>query len=322
MTLPPPQADVRILERFPITAPLGVRFWDVVSRVFVRSGMRVTAYDTVDTRLSWRALETGGGVSVLRDLRGLRDLEQSDGAPDVWAAWAARTPPTIPRSFQLEVRDPSFRYQPFTCLTDAPQRGFADWMCPVSPPASHRDPDAPARSLPVFPTPARPVPGGYAVVRAQLVEPDASPPLSPPAEQEPVCAAWAFVEVWAEPDALGSPPPNPKPLGASYADEKGRVAVMFPWPAPVRSSLLSPQSPPGGSRGLLEQRWRIRLEAFYDRLDRETLPDLCAVLSQRRARLWDGFGVPFTPRSLEFNRELIVRSDAAQISELYITPGP
>lgn len=319
----PPQADVRVLERLTITAPLGVRFWDVVSRVFVRSGMRVMAYDTLDPRLSWRALETGSGVSVLRGLRGLRDLEQSDGAPGIWAAWASRTSPTIPRSFQVEVRDPSFRFQPFTCLIDAPQQRFADWICPpVSPPASQRDPDAPVRSLPVFPTPARPSPGGFAVVRAQLVEPELSPPLSPPQDQKPRCAAWTFVEVWAEADAFGSPPPSPRPLGASYADEKGRVAVMFPWPAPLRSSLIAPPSPPDGGRGLLEQRWPIRLEAYYDRLDPDTLPDLCAVLAQRRATLWDGFGAPFARRELEFNRELTVRSDRAHISELLITPGP
>lgn len=317
-----PQNDVRVLERHTITAPLGVRFWDVAERQFVRSGLRVTAYDASDTRRWWRALENSSGVSVLRDLRGLREIEQSGGGPAAWAD--ALTPPRI-RRFQLELRDPSSRFLPFTWVSDAPQRSFAAWLCPpLSPPATQRETDTPDRSLPVFPTPSRPVPGGFAVVRTQLVEPDLSPPASPPAEGQPRYASWAFVEVWGE-DLLESPPAHPRPLGASYADEKGRVAVMFPWPAPVRSSLLAPPSPPGGSGGLLAQRWRIRLEAYYDGLDPDSVPDLCAVLSQRRAALWDQPGVPMPVRELEYGRELVVRSEGpavGRMSELLITPGP
>jgi hypothetical protein len=312
MTLP---AGMRLLERFAITAPLGVRFWDVATNEAVTSGLTMEGILVDDPHRVVRAFANPSGVMVVRDLPGFRGLENSDGSD---AAWRDAPPPI---QLTLTVRDEATRFQPFTFVCDAPQKGFARLGCPVlSPPDSRSVPAAPDDSVPVFPAPARRVPAGLAVVRAQLAEPPDTG--SPPRDR--VYGAWAFVEALVD--------DRPSPVGASYADENGRVAIMFPWPVPAdASSLLSPPSPlpASGAGGLLKQRWRVRLRAYYDGLAPDQLPDLCRVLAQRPAQVWDDSALfqPLDARELAYGSELVVKSrDRAgapgrELPELLITAG-
>jgi len=301
---------MRLLERLTITAPLGVRFWDVALRQAVTSGLTMTGVLADDPHRTVSAFPNRSGVMVVRTLPGMRDLENSSGSDADWQDAAARS-----IALALTVTDEDRRFQPFSFRCDAPQRGFARLSCPaLSPPDSRLVPDAPDDAVPVFSTAARLVPAGLAVVRAQLAQP---PEMSSP-PRDPAPAAWAFVEALVD--------DRDTPVGASYADADGRVAILFPWPAPADQSLSSPPAPGGG--GLLKQRWRVRLRAYYDRLASGEPPDLCRVLGQRPAQLWDDTALvePLGARDLAFGSELIVRSrDRAGgpggLSELLITPG-
>lgn len=311
----PPGMLLRPLERFTITAPLGVRFWDVAAREVVRSGMTMQGCLIGDPLHTLKAFPNGSGVLLLRDLPSLRAFEAGDGSHAFWQRWSQ---PVI--ELALTVFDERHRFQPFRFVCGAPQKGFARCSCPtLSPPRSRIVADAPEDAVPVYPAPTRLAPAGLAVVRTQLMEPPEI--VSPP--RDPVYGAWAFVEALVDGQA--------HPVGASYADEQGRIAIMFPFPAPTDGSLLSPPSPPAASSGgLLMQRWRVRLRAYYDRLAPNVVPDLCDVLAQRPATLWDDSALihPFAGRELAYGSELVVRSRGgggsppADMSELLITPGP
>lgn len=313
MALP---VGARLLEEFTVTAPVGVRFWDVAAQDVVRSGMHMQGFEVGNPYRTVQAFPNGSGVMVLRDLPKLRAFEAGDGSDDFWRRWSRAI-----NQFELTVTDDDQRFQPFRFVCGAPQKGFGHLVCPaLSPPDSRIVPDAPEASVPVYPSPTRLAPAGLAVVRAQLAEP---PELgSPPRDR--VYGAWAFVEAFVDGGAA--------PVGASYADDKGRVAVMFPFPAPPDGSLFPLPSPPDSADagGLLKQRWRVVLRAYYDRLSPGEVPDLCEVLAQRPATLWDDSGlvVPLAARELAFASELIVRSRDSfglrgeELSELLITPVP
>jgi hypothetical protein len=124
-----------------------------------------------------------------------------------------------------------------------------------------------------------------------------------------------------------TPPGQPPAMG--LADDKGRATVFFPYPEPPGLDT----SPPGlGARALAEQRWdHIAVEASYSRLtipESNGLPtvpgpDLADLLSQEPAILLDSDS-PFTPLTevtLEFGRELVVRS-AAESQPISPPAGP
>jgi hypothetical protein len=287
-------ADIalRPLEHVAQTSPFGVRFWDVAARDFVRSGLRVSVGEVGSSRVL-SAFQNGSGVWIVRGLRLKRpraefaseeaflqsdDFRWGDGREEFWTRWS--TPVT---TLALSVDDDQARFVPYRFKSAAPQRGFARRVCG----------EGPADAMPVYPAPARAVPSGMAVVRAQLAEP-AWP--SPPSDRRP--AAWAYVEVWIGGAIAGS----------SYADRHGRVAVMFPWPTPIDRSLHSP--PAGsGANALINQSWRVQLRAYYQGLPPGETPDLCEVLAQPPVTLLEAQpDEPLGERELRYGRELVVRS--------------
>jgi len=284
--------QLRPFEHLTITSPFGVRFWDVAARDFVRSGLRVSVTE-VDSPRRLTAFQNGGGVWIVSGLRLKRpraefsteeafresdEFRWGDGGAEFWTRWS--TPVT---TLEFGVDDDEARFVPYRFTAGAPQRGFARRACG----------EGPADAMPVYPAPARTVPAGMAVVRAQLVEP-AWP--SPPSDRRP--AAWAYVQVWIGGEIAGS----------SYADAQGRVAVMFPWPTPIDTSLHSPPAG-GGGNALINQSWRVRLRAYYDRLPQDDTPDLCRVLGQREVTLLEAQpDEALGERDLQYGRELVVRS--------------
>jgi hypothetical protein len=263
----------RVLERITRLAPLGIRFWDEVSARVVSDGLVVEVYASGDSERRTAARPNRSGVFVLPHLPGSRDPSFELGTGDA-AFWQRLQP----RPHVLEVNDRTGCFQPFTLDHPAPSRMLAMPACLP-----------PANMVPLFSTPARPVPEGMAVVRADLVH--------VPVQAAPVPASWAVLEVRVP----GHPPAR------GVADREGRVAVIFPWPGPIAGP-ARPASPPHASGSLWDQEWAVRLDAFYDPVaPAPCLPDLCRTLTQRAAMLWtDSIGTrPLPDQTLRYGQESI-----------------
>src|SRR5262245_29516848 len=81
------------LERYTVTSPLGLRFWDSVTNTIIGQGLAVSAYPADDPTHEVPAISTRSGTYVLNHLPGLRAIEQGAGDAAFWAT----LPP--PRSF-------------------------------------------------------------------------------------------------------------------------------------------------------------------------------------------------------------------------------
>lgn len=217
---------VRVLERFARNAGLGLRFWDVAGATSTIYGLRVEVYPRANARARARAVVNRSGVYVVHQLPmappppGPRDFETSDLEPqDLW--------PAATRAYRIEVSDPAGRFLPLAFDADLPARDLFTWLAPwVSPPHPMPLPgdegSPPALAIgrvPLFSAPSRPVPDPLAVVYAQLREAGTGRD-----------AAWCLLTV-AIAGAV---------RGVGLADERGRVAVIFPYPEPPRRSLASP----------------------------------------------------------------------------------
>ena len=296
-----------------ITAPLGLRFRDESTGELVGEGLRVAVFEPSKPAGKVQAIANPSGVYVVHHAPGLIAIEHGIGDAKFWSS----LPPK--RNFVVAVTDAERRFQPFQIDVQLPQRGIFNWVSPfgMSPPGS-------ASGIPLYSSPVRKVPAGMAVVRADLW--DASNDLP---------AAWTVVEVLVD-DQL---------VGRGIADDQGRLAVIFPQPAPPRFTALS--SPSVGSPPavtglpLTEQTWGLNLRALYEPMDplplfpgesgpEQGLPDLRAMLSQPEATLWADpeLTIPLTTVSLSYGRELILKSRPAlstspptRESVLFITPA-
>ena len=273
-----------VLERVTRTALLGIRLWDRVTARAVSDGL-----DLVEVGSGVRVRPNRSDVFVVHDLPGLRASSSGAGDADFWAS-----PPAV-GVFTFELADRERRFLPFRFQAPAPTRDFFSETCGLP---AMSPPDALVAGVPLFSSPARHVPAGTAVVRADLWDADADAP-----------AAWAVLEVGA-------------PGGATYhgvADAAGRVAVLLPYPEPPWHG----SSPPPGSRALSDQTWSLELGARYSPAaalpplpDPSTgvPPDLCAVLTQQPATLVDSSSplTLLTP-TLRFGRELVVKTTGRHV---------
>ena len=277
--------QVQVIERVTRVAPLGVRFWDVVSGSVIADGLSVTAYPPANPALRVPAFTNRSGVFVVQNLPGLRAIENGTGDTNFWA----NLPPTRP--FVIEVIDNYRRFQPFVFTADLPVRGLFTWTCgPDSSPLNSA-----AAMVPLYSSPARSVTGGMAVLRADLWDLAANAP-----------ASWALLTV----STAG------QPLASGFADFYGRIALIFPYPAPLDFADADPlDSPPGDVElPLTEQQWSVQLQAAYTPLSPvPSIPDLCTTLTQSEASLWvdSTLTQPLTGATLTFGQELIVRSQDA-----------
>jgi hypothetical protein len=235
-------------------------------------------YPRAGTNVPARAAVNRSGVFVMRRFAGIGDVERGRGDDAFWESALPSVTATI------EVHDALGRYHDVTFDAHVPTRGLFAPVCgsPPSPPAAEP-------SVPLLSTPARVVPAGVAVLRASVRDAESGAP-----------AAWALLTAGA---------------GRGVADARGEVAVLFPYP-PLSSFAGSP--PSSTRRPLLDERWSVPVDAYYDRLPANETPDICDVLAQRRADTLQHLSPPSVaaPQTLAYGRELVVPG------ALYLAPVP
>lgn len=270
-----------VLERVTRVTPLGIRFWDDVTARVISDGLVVEVYPSGEPTRRMAARANRFGTFVLPRLPGARDPAFELGVGDAGSWQRLQSRPYV-----IEVCDRHGCFQPFTVNQALPTQGVAILPCPL--PAS-----PPMKAVPIFSSPARPVPEGMAVLRAELLA-------HMPGQAVPVPASWAVLVA----HLAGQPPAR------GVADREGRVAVIFPYPEPIANP-ARPMSPPYPSgQSLWDQEWPVRLEAFYDPVAPPPwVPDLCRTLAQGPASLWaDSSGTrPLPDQTLRYGQELIVR---------------
>jgi hypothetical protein len=240
-------------------------------------------------------------VFVFQNLPGLRDTEIGRGDQQFWESLDQGL--SRRRRFLIEVEDSWRRFLPFSFTAELPHRGLFELPCLGSPPSPI---DIPAQGVPLFSSPARLVPGGMAVVRAQIEELGTKKP-----------AAGALLEIEASSASM------PATRARGFADNEGRVVVMFPYPelAPPPSQRLSPSA---GGQSLSSRQWSVRARIFWGPTPAgNRLPDICALLNEQPEREPLGTISPLgrlPVQTLRYGRELVLRSEES-LSVLFINPA-
>lgn len=300
-----------VLDRLTSVAPLGLRFHDAATGGAVGDGLSVSAYPLGQPKAARVLSPNRSGVFILHHAPGLRTVENGTGDDDYWT----NLPPK--KDFVVEVRDDQNRFVSFQFVAALPNRGIYEWHEPVA-----GSPPSPAKSVPLYSSPARATSSGLAVVRADLWDPTRGPRGSE--------AAFAVLELYD----------NDRFVARGIADQKGHVALMFPYPAPIRFAPSSPISPLGSppraaGPALTDQVWTFRVRALYaiqsppQPLSNDALPDLRAVLLQPEAKLWanEAQTDQLLEVAVQFGQPLILRSRPLSTSPpkggsmLFITPA-
>ncbi len=281
--------SVRVSERLLRVAPFGVQFRDPLSASFVREGLQVALYPVGQPWRRVLAHPNPSAVYVLHEGPGLGRATRGTGDDAYWLA------PPESREYRCEVTDLQARFQPVSFRVRLPFRGlFAPDCAPHSPPSK-------VQGVSLFCAPTRPLSATLAVVRAELVDAITGAP-----------AAWALVAAHYRGSELGS----------GVADRNGRLLLAFPYPEPERRPH---PSPPDAAAAELEgslMSWQIRLRAFYEpRLASEAIPDYCALLAQREARLLEERSPPLEldTTTLILGREFVYPS--AEKPRLFVAPA-
>jgi hypothetical protein len=288
-----------VIDRLTRVAPLGVRFFDAVTKKPV-GGLAVTARATSNPARRIAMFANPSGVYVLQNVPALRDFENGEGDEAFWV----HIPTTKP--YIVEARDPRGQFLPCTFEAAVPTHRLFQWTCgPGASPLEPGDTD-----VPLFSAPARAVPEGMAVLRGDLYDPVADVP-----------AAWAVLAVSYE----------GRLLGRGIADQRGQVSLIFAYPPPVD---FEPLSPMVTGVALWQQQWTLQLRVGY--APAPAVPDvldLCVALDQlasRPADIWTVWTGPagtqkLTEAVLKYGQALILRSlDAVggkPLARLFVTPA-
>lgn len=298
---------VHVLERLTLTAALGLAFRDTATGERVGAGLHVEVYRKTIPQARATAQPNPSGVYVLHAAPGLGASRFGAGDDAFWAAQPELA------GYVVEVSDPERRFLPFGFEAELFQRGIYSFESPL---AASSPPEP--TTVPLYTAATRKAPPGFAVLRAELWDAAADAP-----------AAWAVVEA----RAAG------RLAARGLSDERGRLALMFPYPAPARFSAGSPPDSPPVMRSapLFEQAWELSLAAGYagelSRPPVAAFPDLRQTLGQLNApaaSFWAdrAGGEELSNVTLRFGRELILRSDStgslsppAPQSALLITPA-
>lgn len=292
-----------VLETVRRHCAVGMRFWDVAAATSQVDGLRIDIFPQLRPHARRRMSMNRSHVYYAFDLPGIASFEYSDESFDrVWLEPL--------RSFRVEVVDPLGRFLPIAFDADLPARDRFQWHAPwLSPPQSialPSDTESPPALLldriPLFSAPQRPAPEPLAAVYAQLAHLGSDEP-----------CAWALLQA-----SVGDI------RGLGLADDAGRVAVLFPYPAPPRPPLTSPPAPRD------DFHWDVELTAFAHAPDSPAqselseFADLGVVLEQLDfpQRLVGALASPsidLGPQHLEYRVPLTVRTANATTSRLYVT---
>jgi hypothetical protein len=297
--------DIRVLEKRSLVCPFGVRFWDSVTRTSIGDGLRVTARPALggSGTLDREAILTRSDVFAFHNLPGLRREENGQGDSTYWDEIESH--PMRRKSFVVKVNDRFGRFLPFTFTAEMPHRGLFQFDPIFSPLSPLAPPQSGALGLPLFSAPARPIPGGMAVVRAQITTFPGNDP-----------ASFALVEIQAKSVS------GPMVSVHGVADLQGGVAVIFPYPElPPPASFGSPSA--GEGQALSSREWTVDVRVFWGPVPSDGgLPDLADVLFNQPERVVLSGTSPvqlLAPQSLRFGRDLILRSgQGASLSFLSI----
>lgn len=268
----------RPLEKFALTSPLGIRFWDVGAGRPVPGGLNVTA--TAPHGLVLPAVPTSSGAYAFPSLPGVR-REPAPGSDDYFSD------PPAPVEFMMKVEDPQARFLPAQFVVKVPVPGFFNFPAPTL--------GLPGGYVPLFSAPARTAPAGYATIRAQLYDPENDRP-----------AAWAVLDAIA-----GAGPDSVRASG--LADPKdGAVVIFLPYPESQDGVAESPPHPP---RKLTDQSWPVQLTLRYDPgasppFSTASVPLLDRILTQRPGTLLDSLSPPqpYASAALKFGTDLVLRA--------------
>jgi hypothetical protein len=284
-------------ERVTIFTPLGIRFWDPARETQVTDGLVVTARPQGVSYATTRAFRTASGVYAFQGLPGLRAVEYPTEERDL-----VQNPP-VPARFIIAVIDTQRRFLPAVFGVDVPYLGVFPTETLRSP-LGKRPP-----GFYLFSSPTRPVPSSLAVVRAQLVE------RVDTTTQRP--AAHAVLEITL---------PNQKRV-YGVADERGCVAVLFPYPTFTGVPGIS--SPPVSPPTVRQQGWEVEIHIRYAPTTLSVpvgsaIPDLRSIFQQSPGVVWSTLAnhteqpVDRLFAELVFGQELVLRSGDS--STLLISP--
>lgn len=264
-------------DRLTWVAPFGVQFCDAITLAPIRIGLDVVLKLAAEPQLQIQAHANSSGILLAHRLPGMPARIPGSGDAEFW-----RHPPAS-RDYLVEVRDRMGRYLPLSFHTRLPQRGLClPEVLRSSPPA--------AQSIPLYSAPSRPRPLPLATLRGELRDAVSNAPV-----------AWALVEAWYQ----------GRMLGRAISDPLGRVLLMFGWPEPEGRVSASPPSPPGGAPLFS---WQIELRVCSSGLlPAGAVPDCDLLLSQPQVTALAQLSppLPLAPLTLEYGRELSLRSDGA-----------
>lgn len=268
----------RPLEKFALTSPLGLRFWDVGTGRPVPGGLTVSI--TAPHGPALPAVSTSSGAYAFLSLPGVR-REPVPGTDDYFSD----PPATV--EFLVKVEDPQERFLPVQFMVPVPAKGFFNFPALT--------PGVPGGYVPLFSAPARKAPAGFATIRAQL---------SDAATLRP--AAWAVLEAVA-----GSGPDFVRASGVADPTD-GTVVIFLPYPESQDGVAESPPHPP---RKLTDQTWTVQLTLRYDPgasppFTPASVPLLDRILTQRPGTLLDSLSPlqSHAGAALRFGSDLVLRA--------------
>ena len=298
----------RELETSVVFTPLGIQFWDFALDKPVSDGLQVAAQLKDADYAPVPARRTASGNYAFHGLPGLHavDYPAASSATNPLTS-PPSSPPTSPPStytFDITILDTLNRFLPTVFSVDLPlgYPGLFLSNVVVSPPGT-------GAQAYLFSAPDRTVTTGMAAVRADVKDSSTGNP-----------AAFAALQVTIAGQTW-----------TGIADERGRAAVMFPYPLVQQ---LSMGSPPGTGQGpITNVSWPIQVGALYQpsklryplSTSRDVVwpwnntPSLKSILDEQQpALIWQQELGPPAPQwlgTLTYGQELVLRTSLTNPSQ-------